>query len=53
VSANLPKWAHPKIKAWPSRLGVGHEADELILAKMINFKKSKKGSQGEITGLSC
>jgi hypothetical protein len=47
VSANLPKRAHPKIKAWPSRLGLGHEADELILEKMINVKKPKKGSQGK------
>jgi len=47
VSANLPKWPYPQIKAWSSRLGVGHEADKLILGKMINVKKSKKGSQGE------
>jgi hypothetical protein len=25
--------AHPKIKAWPSRLGVGHETDNLILLR--------------------
>jgi len=47
VSANLPEQAHPKIKAWPSRLGVGHEAEEPILEKNDNVEKSKKGSQGE------
>ena len=42
MSANLPKQAHPKIKAWFSRLGFGHEADELILGKMIMLRSPKR-----------
>jgi len=51
VSANLPKWAHPKIKAWPSRLGVGYEADEPILEKMIVSRSPKREAKVKLTGL--
>ena len=38
VSHNLPRETHPEIKAWSSRLGVGHEADRLIHKKMIMLR---------------
>jgi hypothetical protein len=34
--------AHPKIKAWPSKLGVGHKADNLIMEKMIMLRSPQK-----------
>jgi len=45
VSANLSKQAYPTIKAWPSRLGVGHEADKPIL--------EKKEAKTKLTGPLC
>jgi len=53
MSANLSKQAYPIIKAWPSRLGVGHEADKPILEKMIMSKSPKKEAKAKRTGLSC
>jgi hypothetical protein len=42
--ANFSRAAHPKIKAWPSMLRVGHEAQELILEKiMLRNPKGKPG----------
>jgi hypothetical protein len=38
----LPRGAHPKNKVWPSKLGVGHEADNLILEKILMFISPKK-----------
>jgi hypothetical protein len=31
--AHLPRVAYPKFKAWASRLGLRHEADNLMLEK--------------------
>jgi len=42
--ANFSRAAHPKIKAWPSMLGVGHEAQNLSLEKiMLRNPKGKPG----------
>jgi hypothetical protein len=38
----VPRTAHSKIKAWPSRFGIGHKDDKLILEKMITFRRKKK-----------
>jgi hypothetical protein len=37
--AKLLRRSYPKIKAWPSMLGVGHEPDSLVLVKKENFQK--------------
>lgn len=42
--ANFSRAAHSKIKAWPSMLGVGHEAQNLILEKIMLW--SPKGKPG-------
>jgi hypothetical protein len=39
--ANLPRGPHPKIEAWPSRLGLRHEADNAILEKRMSSKPKK------------
>jgi hypothetical protein len=36
---------HHKVKAWPSRLGVGHEAVSLIPVKMIILRSPKKDAK--------
>jgi hypothetical protein len=36
---------HHRVKAWPSRLAVGHEADSLIPAKMIMFRSPEKDAR--------
>lgn len=43
--ANFSRAAHPKIKAWPSMLRVGHEVQNLILGKKC--WEAQKGSQGQ------
>jgi len=42
--ANFSRAAHPKIKAWPSMLGVRYEAQNLILEKIM--LRSPKGKPG-------
>jgi len=34
--------AHSKIKAWPSRFGIKHKDDKLILEKIITSRRPKK-----------
>lgn len=40
--ANLPRVTHPKIKAWLSRWGAGHEADNLSVEMLRTPKKDVK-----------
>jgi hypothetical protein len=34
--------AHSKIKAWPSRFGIGHKDDRPILENMLMLRRSKE-----------
>jgi hypothetical protein len=34
--------AHSKTKAWPSRFGIGHKYDKLILEKLLTLRRPKK-----------
>ena len=40
--AKLLRRSNPKMKAWPSMLGVGHETDSLVLVKKRTFRSPKK-----------
>jgi hypothetical protein len=39
--AKLPRGAHTYIKAWSSKLGIMHKANNLILEKMIILRSPK------------
>jgi hypothetical protein len=47
--AKLPRGAHAYIRAWSSRLGIVHKANNLILEKMIVLR-SPKTDAAIITG---
>jgi hypothetical protein len=52
VFAKLPRAAHPKIKAWPSRLGIEHQADNLILEEMIMLRTPKREAKAKLNVLN-
>jgi len=43
--ANIARAAHPKIKAWPPGLWIGHEADNFILEVLRSPVKRSQGWQ--------
>jgi len=54
VSAKPPKEARPKVKAWPSMLGVQHAADA-ILEETITFRSPRREGKARpnLTGWSA
>jgi hypothetical protein len=50
--AYLPRGAHHKIRARPSRLGFGHDADNLILEKKIMLRSPKGKPRPNLKGCS-
>ena len=50
--AKRPKEARPKVKAWPSMLGVQHAAD-VILEEMIASKSPRREGKAKRNGLEC
>jgi hypothetical protein len=51
--ANCPTGAHPKNKVWPSKVGVGYEADNLIPEKMLTFISLKENGWNDYGKRPC